>query len=60
MEDITTLKSAWMFDSKGNVKQIKNEADRAKAKEIYQRAREALRYARSSVGQDTFKRVCCK
>ena len=39
MEDIPTLKAAWIFDSKGAIKQIKNEADRARSKEIYQRAR---------------------
>ena len=32
MEDITTLTSAWIFDPKGNIKQVKNEADRPKAK----------------------------
>lgn len=39
MEDITTLHSAWIFDSKGAIKQIKNEGDRSRSKEIYQRAK---------------------
>lgn len=39
MEEITTLSSAWIFDNKGNIKQVKNEADRPKAREIYQRVR---------------------
>ena len=39
MEDIATLNSAWIFDKKGNLKTVKNEADRNKAKEIYTRAK---------------------
>jgi len=32
MEDITTLSSFWIFDTNGNIKQVKNESDRSKAK----------------------------
>jgi hypothetical protein len=32
MEDIKSLTSAWIFDSKGTIKQVKNETDRLKAK----------------------------
>ena len=60
MEEIATLSSAWIFDTHGNIKQVKNESDRSKAKEIYQRAREALRYSRSNVGSSLLKRISCK
>lgn len=59
MEEIATLASAWIFDLSGNIKQVKNEADRPKAKEIYQRAREALRFSRAAVGDSLLKRISC-
>lgn len=59
MEEIASLTSAWIFDKNGNIKQVKNETDRTKAKEIYQRAREALRYANTNVGTALLKRISC-
>lgn len=59
MEEIATLTSAWIFDINGNIKQVKNEADRPKAKEIYLRAKEALRYSRGTIGDSLLKRISC-
>lgn len=51
--------SAWSFNSNGSIKTLKNEADRSRAKEIYQRAKEVLRYTRSVIGDSNFKRTSC-
>ena len=59
MEDIATLSSFWIFDTAGNIKQVKNESDRARAKEIYLRAKEALRYTRHNVDSSLLRRVSC-
>lgn len=59
MNEISTLEEAWIFDAKGNVKEVKNEKDKARTKEVYQRAREALRYTRSAIGEAGFRRLSC-
>lgn len=35
MDTVENLKSAWIFDKKGNVKQTKTEIDKAEAPKIY-------------------------
>lgn len=35
MDSVESLQSAWIFDSKGNLKESKNEKDKEEGKKIY-------------------------
>ena len=60
MDSVETLKSAWIFDKKGGIKETKKKQDKQKAKEIFNIAKEALRYAPTLLHEgEKLKRISC-
>lgn len=61
MDDIGGLISYWVFDKKGELKDVKRQEDRGRGKQLYNIARQILRYVPDVLNQnEKLRRVSCK